>query len=34
MAQETAAQNIKSQLQSSIENKKTEGLQSKPMHGP
>ena len=33
MTQETAAQNIKKQLKSSIENGKIEGLRSKPMHG-
>jgi hypothetical protein len=33
MTEETAAQNIKkNQLQFRIENEKTEGLQSKPMH--
>jgi len=34
MTQETAAQNIKNQLKSSMENKKTEELQSKPICGP
>jgi len=33
MTQVTAAQNIKNQLKPSIENKKTEALKSKPMHG-
>jgi hypothetical protein len=33
MTQETAAQNIKNQLKSSIENEKTEELKRKPMHG-
>ena len=31
--QETAAQNIKNQLKSSIENEKVEELKRKPMHG-
>jgi hypothetical protein len=30
---QTAAQNIKNQLKSSTENKKTEDLKRKPMHG-
>jgi hypothetical protein len=34
MAQETASQNIKSQLKSGIENKKTDELMRKPVHGP
>jgi len=33
MTQETAAQNIKNQHKSSTENKKTEELKRKPMHG-
>jgi hypothetical protein len=33
MAQETASQNIKNQLKSSIENKKVDELKRKPVHG-
>jgi len=33
MTQETAAQNIKNQLKSSIENEMTEELKRKPTHG-
>jgi hypothetical protein len=33
MSQETAAQNIKNQLKSTIENEKIETLERKPMHG-
>jgi anti-sigma28 factor (negative regulator of flagellin synthesis) len=33
MAQESAAQNIKKQVKSSIENEKIEELKRKPMHG-
>jgi hypothetical protein len=33
MTQESAAQNIKNQLKSSIEKEKTEELKMKPMHG-
>jgi len=33
MAQETASQNIKSQLKSSIENEKIEEFNRKPVHG-
>jgi hypothetical protein len=33
MTQETAGQNIKNQLKSSMENKKIEELKRKPMHG-
>jgi hypothetical protein len=33
MTQETAAQNIKSQLKSSIENEKLEELKKKPVYG-
>jgi hypothetical protein len=33
MTQETAAQNIKNQFESSIENKKTGELKSIPIHG-
>jgi len=33
MTQETAAQNIKNQLKSSMENKKIEVIKRKPMHG-
>jgi hypothetical protein len=33
MTQETAAQNIKNQLKSTIENEKIEALERKPMHG-
>jgi hypothetical protein len=33
MRQETAAQNVNYQLKSSTENKKTEEIKKKPMHG-
>jgi hypothetical protein len=33
VTQETAAQNIKKQLKSSIENEKMEELKRKPIHG-
>jgi len=33
MTQETAAQNIKNQLKSSIENKKIEEFERQPIHG-